>query len=317
MNGPDPTQHLIAHMSTLADGARIRILHLLAGQSLLVSDLADVLQLPQSTVSRHLKQLSEQGWLVSRREGTSHLYQMLADELESTAGKLWEITRQQTLDQPAVAQDRLRLASVRAARQRDSRSFFAGAARDWDRLRGELFGTAFSTEAMLALLDPTLTIADLGCGTGAVVQQLAPHVKQVIGVDNSQEMLAAARQRLAGHANIALECGDLAKLPMADACVDAAVMVLSLSYAADVPGALAEARRILRPQIGRLILVDVLQHDRDDFRRQMGQVRMGFSADGLSRLIEEAGFAPVSPRVLEPDAQAKGPALVLVRAATK
>lgn len=301
-------------MSTLADTARIRILHLLSEQSLLVSDLGDVLQLPQSTVSRHLKQLSDQGWLISRREGTSHLYRMLTDEIDPTARQLWEITQKQTLDQPAVAQDRLRLASVRAARQRDSRSFFAGAARDWDRLRGDLFGTAFSTEAMLALLDPNLTIADLGCGTGAVVEQLAPHVKQVIGVDNSQEMLAAARQRVGTMSNVALECGDLVKLPMADAAVDAAVMVLSLSYAADVPQALREAHRILRPHTGRLILVDVLQHDRDDFRRQMGQVRMGFSIDGLTQLLREAGFVTSSPRVLEPDAQAKGPALVLVRA---
>lgn len=313
MTAPDPTQHLIAYMSTLADAARIRILHLLAEQSLLVSDLGDVLQLPQSTVSRHLKQLSDQGWLVSRREGTSHLYRMLTEELDPIAKQLWEIARRQTQDQPAIAQDRLRLASVRAARQRDSRSFFAGAARDWDRLRGELFGTSFSTEALLALIDPELTVADLGCGTGAVVQQLAPHVKRVIGVDNSREMLAAARQRVGELTNVSLECGDLVKLPMPDGVVDAALMILSLSYAADVQQALQEARRILRPK-GKLVLVDVLHHDRDDFRRQMGQVRMGFATEDLVPLLAEAGFSTTVARALHPEAQAKGPALFLVRA---
>jgi ArsR family transcriptional regulator len=157
-------------------------------------------------------------------------------------------------------------------------------------------------------------VADLGCGTGAIVQQLAPHVRQVIGVDNSQEMLDAARHRLAGAQNVALECADLVKLPLAGESVDAALMVLSLSYAADVPQALSEARRIVRPGTGRLILVDVLEHDRDDFRRQMGQARMGFSLAELSRLLAAAGFTPATPRVLQPESQVKGPALVLVRA---
>ena len=36
----------------------------------------------QSTVSRHLKVLGDQGWVRSRRQGTNHLYRTVLDELE-------------------------------------------------------------------------------------------------------------------------------------------------------------------------------------------------------------------------------------------
>jgi ArsR family transcriptional regulator len=314
MNGSilpsDPSEQLIPRLASLSDPARLRILHLLEHQPMLVNDLADVLQLPQSTVSRHLKQLSDQGWLVSRREGTSHQYQMLLREIDAGARSLWTLARDQSAEWSAVAQDKLRLASVLAARQRDSRTFFAGAARDWDRLRGEYFGNRFSFDAMLALLDPKLTVADLGCGTGAIVADLAPHVAKVIGIDNSEQMLHAARQRIAGLSHVELRHGDLAALPLDDASVDAALCVLSLSYAADIALALKEARRTLRPR-GRLIVVDVLTHDRDDFRRQMGQVRMGFAEADLTATLRAAGFTTVRFRNLSPESQVKGPALFL------
>ena len=59
-------QPLIARLASLADPARLRLLALLESQELQVSELADILQMPQSTVSRHLKLLGEEGWIVAR-----------------------------------------------------------------------------------------------------------------------------------------------------------------------------------------------------------------------------------------------------------
>lgn len=311
MRSADPAATLVARLSALADPTRLRILHLLHDEELAVSDLADVVQLPQSTVSRHLKQLIDQGWLVSRREGTSHQYKMIEAELADGARQLWAVARQQTADQPGVAQDRSRLAAVRAARQakqRDSRPYFAGVAADWDRLRDELFGTRFTADALLALLDPGLTIVDLGCGTGATLHRLAPHVANLIGIDNSEAMLAAAATRLGPLDNVVLLPGDLSALPLKDESADVALMILSLSYLPDPAAALGEARRILRPG-GRLLVVDVLAHDRDDFRRLTGQTRLGYEPAAVALQLTAAGFYSSPPTPIPPEPAAKGPSL--------
>src|SRR5690554_6164024 len=89
MNEP-PVLH---HMAALADGARARLLHLLEAHELTVSELCTVVQLPQSTVSRQLGVLREEGWVTSRAEGTSRYYR-LAESLEPVTRRLWEVVRE-------------------------------------------------------------------------------------------------------------------------------------------------------------------------------------------------------------------------------
>ena len=68
----DPEQ-LMVRMDNLADPTRLRLLRLLERHELGVAELVEILQLPQSTVSRHLKVLSDQGWLSSRSRGTARM----------------------------------------------------------------------------------------------------------------------------------------------------------------------------------------------------------------------------------------------------
>src|SRR5712672_693373 len=169
------TDRLLGWMASLADGTRLRLLRVLERHELGVVDLCDVLQLPQSTVSRHLKVLADQNWVRSRRQGTAHLYRMILDELEVPTRKLWLLAREQTDEWATTHQDELRLQRQLKERQNASEAFFAGAAAEWDNLRRELYGEAFSTAAMLSLLPADYIVADLGCGSGAVTAQLAPH----------------------------------------------------------------------------------------------------------------------------------------------
>src|SRR5262245_33227044 len=67
---------ILDHLQSLADTTRSRILLLLERHELTVTELCGILQLPQSTVSRHLKALSDSEWVTARAEGTSHLYTM-------------------------------------------------------------------------------------------------------------------------------------------------------------------------------------------------------------------------------------------------
>ena len=67
---------ILEHMSALADPIRCRMLLLLEKHELTVSELCAVLQMPQSSVSRHLKTLADDDWVTSRRDGTSRFYSM-------------------------------------------------------------------------------------------------------------------------------------------------------------------------------------------------------------------------------------------------
>ena len=305
---------LLGRMASLADVTRLRLLRLIERQELGVVELCDVLQLPQSTVSRHLKVLGDQGWAHSRRQGTTRLYRMTLDELDPAARRLWLLTREQTEGWATIQQDALRLARHLRQRQEDNQAFFAGAAAEWDKLRGELYGHDFTTAAVLSLLPRDYVIADLGCGTGQAIAQLAPSVKQVIGVDNSAAMLKAAKKRTADFANVDLRRGDLEAVPIDDAACDAALLLLALTYVAEAGAVLAEMSRILKPG-GRAVIVDLLPHDRDDFRRQMGQQSAGIDLKLLTTQLTAAGLAEVFVTALPPKPQAKGPALFLATAA--
>lgn len=302
---------MIRWMASLSDPARLRLLRLLERHELGVAELGDVLQLPQSTISRHLKLLADDGWLRSRRLGTTHLSTIAEEEsLDAAQRELWRLAREQIAEWPAIAQDDLRLASALRNRQDDSRRFFTGAAGEWDALRVEYYGDDFPWHAMVALLPGDCVVADLGCGTGQALETIAPHVGRAVGVDNTPAMLDAAAERLKSFDNVELMQGDLSQLPLASAGVDAAMMVLALSYVADPAACVAEAARCLRPG-GRLAIVDVTAHDREAFRLRMGQRRLGFDDAAIAAMLDESGLTRLRVRTLPPIANVKGPALFL------
>src|SRR5437764_11541984 len=108
---------ILDRLQSLADTTRSRILLLLDRHELTVSELCSVMQLPQSTVSRHLKALADGSWVAARAEGTSHLYTMSRDALDGSARRLWQLVREQVGSTPAAAQDHRRLQAALASRR--------------------------------------------------------------------------------------------------------------------------------------------------------------------------------------------------------
>jgi ubiquinone/menaquinone biosynthesis C-methylase UbiE/DNA-binding transcriptional ArsR family regulator len=299
---------ILDHMTALSDSTRCRMLLLLERHELTVSELCSVLQLPQSTVSRHLKTLADDGWVTSRRDGTSRFYTMPIGDLDPGASKLWPLIAEQVTSTRGAEQDERRLRGVLSRRRAKSQEFFASAAGGWDRLRGELFGDEFFLWALLGLIDPALVVGDLGCGTGQLTEVMAPNVRRVISVDGSEDMLEAARQRLSGASNVDIRQGELESLPIASGELDVAMLSLVLHYSPEPPRALAEVGRVVRPG-GRVLVVDMLPHDREEYQQQMGHVWLGFSESQITRLVAGAGFENVRVRMLPVDPDAKGTAL--------
>jgi len=312
---PATTPAILDHLSALADTTRSRILLLLDRHELTVTELCSVMQLPQSTVSRHLKALADSAWVGGRAEGTSNLYAMTRDELDPAARRLWALVREQVGSSAAAVQDQRRLQIAIAERRAKSQEFFSSSAGQWDRVRDDLFGDRFHLAALAAFADSRWTIGDLGCGTGQVTAALAPFVARVIAVDASAAMLQAAKRRLQGLDNIELRRGELELLPIDNGLLDAATLMLVLHHVPDTSRALGEAARVIKPG-GRLLLVDMLPHDRDSYRQQMGHVWLGFSDEHVRRMLTTAGFEDIRVVPLPPDARAKGPG-VFVATGTK
>ena len=299
---------ILDRLTALADGTRSRILLLLDRHELTVSELCAVLQLPQSTVSRHLRILADDHWIVSRAEGTSRLYRMPSARLHAPTRRLWQLVREQVTSTPASARDLQRLDSVLARRRTATREFFSSRAGQWDRLRGELFGDRSDLMALAGLLDEQWVVGDLGCGAGRLTEVLAPFVGQVIAVDESTPMLGAARRRLGSMSNVELRQGELEALPIDAGALDAAVLCLVLHYIAEPVAVLREARRALRPA-GRLLVVDMMPHEREDYREQYGHQWLGISPEQLHDWCTDAGLQVVRYTPLPADPAAKGPTL--------
>jgi ArsR family transcriptional regulator len=303
-----PRDRWLSWLGTLGDLARLRVLRLLEREELGVGELARALQLPQSTVSRHLKPLFEQGWVAKRAEGTQSLYRLAGATLGADMRDLWRMSREHLGSAPAFEEDDARLAEVIAARKVDSRTFFGRLGGDWDLLRRELFGEAFVAEALLGLLPADAVAVDFGCGTGEAAERLAPVVGRVIAVDREPAMLAAARKRLRRFANVQFREGDLLKPPIKPGEADLGVLMLVLHHVDD-PAAVLRALAPCFRAGGSLLAVDMASHDRASYRQTMGHRHLGFSEAELTKFAKGSGFRLARHARLRPDTAGKGPGL--------
>jgi len=327
MNNPSKSRTIPDQLVDLGERVRLRLLRILQLEELSVGEAASVVQLPQSTVSRHLKVLADGGWIVKRAEGTATLYKLIPGELSQSMCTLWDTIRDQLESEGVdtssakrasrnghrtlptdLAEDTRRLAGVIADRRTDSQAFFGRVAGQWDDLRTDLFGDRFTLNGLLTLLPREWTVADLGCGTGNASELLAPLVKQVYAIDQSAPMLAAAKKRLHGHTNISFLRGDMHGIPLENASVDATVTVLVMHHIERPLEACREIRRVLRPG-GTCLIIDMIQHDRSIYKHTMGHRWLGFTEETIGGLLIEAGFEKPRFTVLSPDPGARGPGL--------
>jgi len=115
----------------------------------------------------------------------------------------------------------------------------------WARAPGHDSYWRFHRDRFLDLLPPApLDVLDLGCGEGRLSRDLTARGYRTVGVDVSPPMIAAAREADPGGRYEIADAGDTG---LADASVDVVAAFMSMHDIEDMPGAVAEAARVLRP----------------------------------------------------------------------
>lgn len=161
-------------------------------------------------------------------------------------------------------------------------------------------------------LQPGERVLDVGSGPGLLLRDLAGAVGETgraCGLDLSDAMLELGRRRCSDQSWVSFDAGDAANLPYDDASFDALVSTQVYEYVEDIPAALAEVRRVLRPG-GRIAILDtdydsLVVHTEDEARlaRIMDAWDEHFVHRGLPRVLggelRDAGFR-LGPRVAIP-----------------
>jgi len=282
----------------LGDPVRLRLLRALSREGLNVSELTAVLGLAQSGVSRHLSLLKKAGLVVEERRGIFSWHR-LAPEAEASGSPrtgLWTWLRAE-FDR-ATAETRADDARLEEVRRLRKESFVEHGGSDGER-RQLVPGRSWAAwSRALGLLLPAADLADLGCGEGYLTIEAANWARRVIAVDRSPAVLARARAmaRRRKVKNIVFKPGELEHLPLQDGSVDVALLSQALHHADPPEAALTEACRVLRPG-GRVLILDLREHDETWVRRALGDKSLGFSDGRLRQLLKTAGFADAIVRV--------------------
>ena len=278
----------------LADEARLRILRSIDQAELSVAELVQALELPQSTVSRHLKPMREAGLVASRREGTSVYYHrgpLFRDA--AFTGLLTERLQEITVaHRDAAAVDR-----VVEQRRRRSRDFFDGIAGRYGSLT-EPGGGWHALAAGLAAGYAGKKVGDLGCGEGVLTLLLARFAEQVVAIDQSEKMLSlvaekAAEQHLVERLDLRL--GNLEDLALEGEAFDALFLSQSLHHTSKPEEVVKAAAAGLRPG-GQMIILDLVRHEHEWAREEWADQWLGFDPLETRDWFTKAGM---NTRVLE------------------
>jgi ubiquinone/menaquinone biosynthesis C-methylase UbiE/DNA-binding transcriptional ArsR family regulator len=285
-------EHLLSSLRAAAEPTRLRLLALAARGSFCVMEFTEILGQSQPRLSRHLKLLCDCGLLDRVREGANVWFTLPHGNDGALARDL--VARLPAND-AVLESDRRQAARVLAERARVASESFRSKGADWDEMRALDLPAQAVEDALLALVpeDEPGRLLDIGTGTGRVLELLAPRVRHALGVDASKAMLALARARLSnpGLDHCSVRLADMYRLPLADGSFDTAVLQMVLHFAEDPAGVVAEATRVLRPG-GRLIVIDLVPHGRDDLIARRAHRWPGFSDAAIHQLLANAMLDP-------------------------
>ena len=273
----------------LGDETRFRIIQILHSGTYTVNEILFVIGGRQSNISHHLKILSDTGLVESKKEGM-WIYYRLSTFYREHFAKVIENFDNSWLP-PEIETDKIKIDMILKKRQEQAEKYFASIDESEHKQLMQFLDNIFSSAEIADVIKEHYhTILDIGCGNGRNLPVLAPFCDKVIGVDRSAKMLQMA-EHLARKSSLNYELfnSDITALPFANETIDGIFINMVLHHV-PVPGAaLNEAARVLKDN-GKIFLIDMEEHDDENFRDTQGDLWLGFSREELLSWICNSGL---------------------------
>jgi ArsR family transcriptional regulator len=274
---------LTTAFKALGDPTRLRILRILSGSELRVSEIVDILEMGQSRISRHLKILVDAGMLTARRSGVWTFYSI------DPSSPYAETVSRAVASAAGDEEDLRRRGEILSKRRDETKEFFDSRAGRWESMKRHIFG-GLDLEALVLECVPSgsSSIADLGCGEGRLVELASKRAGLVIGVDNAPAMVEYARSLHSATRGVEFRLGDIEHLPLKDDEVEAAIMSLVLHHLAQPAEAITEAARVIASD-GVIVTAEFTPHDSEALRGAHGDRWLGIDPVLIEEWLEAAG----------------------------
>ncbi|API50906.1 ArsR family transcriptional regulator [Rhizobium leguminosarum] len=282
---------LVDVLKAAGEPTRLRLLALLDGGDLTVTDLTEILGQSQPRISRHLKLLGEAELIERYQEGAWAYFRLKQDG--KAAMLVRALLKHVSENDPTVLRDGERLSQVKRQRAERAQAYFSRNAAEWDELRRLHAADEEVDAAVIRLLgsQPIDSLLDLGTGTGRILELLSGLYRRATGVDASRDMLSVARANLdkSRITKATVRHADILNLPFEGQDFDLVTIHQVLHFFDQPEIAIAEAARMLRPG-GRLVVIDLAPHTLEYLRDEHAHVRLGFSHPAMSDWLRKAGL---------------------------
>lgn len=292
---------LLQALRAAGEQTRLRILALCAQHELSVTDLIQVLGQTQSRVSRHLKILVDAGLLERYQEGQWARYRLAGQgsPIPGLAGNKAGISLAryilQNIDMmtPVFRRDHENLTRRIDARHQRVQQFFRENAPKWEAMREDLVDQdAINAHIRTVLMQkPVKHLLDVGTGTGKALLDMGPYIGAGIGIDNNFAMLDIARNNIeeSNLNNCQVRHADMTQMPYEAETFDTALLHMVLHYAESPASVISEIARVLTRK-GRLLVVDLVQHDNAEVRSTLQHLWPGFAPTEMQDWLTQAGL---------------------------
>ncbi|NYT28945.1 metalloregulator ArsR/SmtB family transcription factor [Rhizobium sp. WYCCWR 11128] len=282
---------LVDVLKAAGEPTRLRLLALLDGGDLTVTDLTEILGQSQPRISRHLKLLGEAELIERYQEGAWAYFRLKQDG--KAAMLVRALLKHVSENDPTILRDGERLSQVKRQRAERAQAYFSRNAAEWDELRRLHAADEEVDAAVIRLLgsQPIDSLLDLGTGTGRILELLSGLYRRATGVDASRDMLSVARANLdkSRITKATVRHADILNLPFEAQDFDLVTIHQVLHFFDQPEIAIAEAARMLRPG-GRLVVIDLAPHTLEYLRDEHAHVRLGFSHQAMSDWLRKAGL---------------------------